>query len=110
VKYLRTTLATNWELEKSLSQRVIEKVLWFIPKANPDYDSKLHHVKEWLIEFDESGVPDREIGLDQNGNFILSGPNTNNHGFWLDTNMLYQDFKGSTCSPEVFNQLWREVW
>ena len=108
--YLRTTLATDWELEKCLSQRVIEKVLWFIPKSNPDYESKLPFVKEWLIEFDENGLPHREIGLDQNGDLVLFGPNSNNYGFWLDTNMLYEDMKGSTCSPEIFNKIWREVW
>jgi hypothetical protein len=110
VKYLRTTLATNWKLEKSLSQLVIEKVLWFIPKANPDYEGKLHLVKEWLIEFDENGLPDREIGLAQNGEFVLAGPNPNNYGFWLDSNMEYKDITGVNCTSEAFNKLWQEVW
>ncbi|MBQ4891088.1 hypothetical protein J8L86_14625 [Shewanella sp. MMG014] len=110
MKYLRTNLATDWKLEKSLSQLVIEKVLWFIPKANPDYESKLHLVKEWLIEFDDNDLPKREIGLDKNGDLVLSGPNSNNDGFWLDTNMKYQDIKGKTCTPYIFSKTWRDVW
>ena len=110
MQYLRTTLATDWKLEKTLSLRVIEKILWFIPKANPDYENKLHLVKEWVIEFDESGLPDREIGLDLNGNLVLSGPNSNNYGFWLDSNMLFKDFQGTNCSAEFFDQTWREDW
>jgi len=48
MKYLKTTLATDWEEGKSLSQRVLETVLFFVPKSNPGYESKLHLVKEWI--------------------------------------------------------------
>jgi hypothetical protein len=44
LKYLRTKLATDWNEGKSLSQRVIETVLFFVPKANPGYENKMHLV------------------------------------------------------------------
>lgn len=61
--------------------------------ANPTYRNKMHLVKAWLIEFD-GNEPDREIGLDAHGNPVLAGPTTVDYGFWLDTNMVYENFEG----------------
>jgi hypothetical protein len=55
------------EKGKTLSEKVLEAVLFFIPKANPRYDSKMHLIKEWMIEFDEDNYPYREIALDSKG-------------------------------------------
>jgi len=37
-----------------------------IPKANPGFDDIIDDVKYWVLECDnESGIPQREIGLDK---------------------------------------------
>lgn len=110
MKYLRTTMATNWSPDKTLLDTVVEKLLFFIPKSNPDYENKLHLVREWLIEFDEDDLPNREVALDQDGKFVLCGPNSTNYGFWLDASMKFQDFKGTVCTPEYFKSMWRATW
>lgn len=84
-------------------------MLFFIPKANPDYDDKMHLVQEWLVEFDESGNPGREIGLSEIGRPILAGPDSRNYGFWLDTNMTIDDFEGIEVSQECFARNWCEA-
>ena len=106
MKYLRTTLGTDWKEGKSLSQRVLETVLFFVPKANPGYESKMHLVKEWVLEFDDGNHPFREIALDTKGHPVFAGPNEENYGFWLDTNMTYTDFVGDEIESSEFENLW----
>ncbi len=84
MQYLRTKLGTKWKEDKELSVRILEKLFWFVPKANPGYEGKLHLVKEWLIEFDGDS-PFREIGIDHRGKPVLAGPSEKDYGFWLDT-------------------------
>lgn len=107
--YLRTKVGTEPSHEPRLTglQRVLRAWLFFIPVANPDYESKLHLVREWLIEFNESGEPCREIGLDALGVPVLSGPDQRNCGFWLDTNMRLADFSGEEISGDMFEDVWR---
>ena len=66
-----------------------------------------HLVSEWLVEFDEHDDPWREMGLDSDGQVVYSGPDNANYGFWLDTNMKYDDFDGDEISPVEFERLWR---
>ncbi len=106
MKYLRTTIATDWRKGKSMSQRVLETVLFFVPKSNPGYENKMHLVKEWMLEFDEDNNPFREIALDLKGFPVFAGPSEENYGFWLDTNMKYPDFTGDEIESSKFEKLW----
>lgn len=106
MKYLRTTLATDWEKEKNLPQRFLEAALFFIPKSNPGYESKMHLVKEWMLEFDEDNNPSREIAFDSRGLSLFAGPSEENYGFWLDTNMKYSDFVGDVIESSEFEKQW----
>ncbi len=86
MQYLRTKLGTSFRKE-SFGTKALRTLLFFIPEANPGYRNKLHLVKEWLVEFDEEGIPFREIGLDQFGKPLLAGPDKINYGLWNDTGM-----------------------
>lgn len=108
MKYLSTEMATNWP-EESLAGRLLKVIFFFIPKANPGYDSKMYRVKKWLVEFlEEDGMwrPWREIALDASGDIVFAGPDQRNYGFWLDTNMKYEDFEGEPIERELFEQYW----
>jgi hypothetical protein len=110
MKYLATSMATDWPEKEPLKVKVIKTILFFIPKANPGYDSKMHLVKKWLIEFDEEDgklLPLREIGLGSNGTPVFAGPDKKNYGFWLDTNMKYEDFDGEPVAKDEFERIWK---
>ena len=77
--------------------------------ANPDYRKHLSKVYEWLVEFDDEGMPGREIALDSSGHPLFCGPDDSNYGFWLDTKMEFGDFEGSSIKAEEFEQLWHQV-
>lgn len=113
MKYLRTQLATDWpEVSPGgpgLPTRIIRSVAYsLIPKANPGYRDKWHLVDEWLVEFDDDGGPQREVGLDADGRPILAGPSECDYGFWHDTNMRFDQFEGSLISESVFEEKWKE--
>lgn len=109
MKFLKTTMATDWDEKEAKKLKWISKILFFIPKSNPSYDLQMHLVKKWLIEFvEEDGelIPWREIALDISGNIVFAGPDKTNYGFWLDTNMKYEDFKGEIIEKGEFEKYW----
>ena len=107
MKYLRTKLATDCPEKGPFQVKLLECLLFFIPKANPGYDDKLHLVKEWFIEFNDDGDPWREIGIGVDGNPILAGPDGRNYGFWLDTKMSLKNFTGESLEKSEFERLWK---
>jgi len=109
VPYLRTRLATSFPAKRSFGEKLLRAVLFFIPRAIPDYEPKLHLVREWVVECDESGEPWREVGLDASGEPVVSGPDDRNYGFWCDTNARQEDLKGESISKEEFEEQWRRA-
>ena len=102
-------MSTDWPEKEPWQVKVIRVILFFIPKANPGYDPKMHLVKKWLIEFEEGDgefTPWREIALDNMGNVVFAGPDNTNYGFLLDTNMKYEDFEGEPIDKDEFEKYW----
>jgi hypothetical protein len=98
-------------IERSLKKAFTYILTKIIPKANPDFDDKIVEVQYWLVECDdETGIPEREIGLDKDGRVLLKMPFKNNYGYWTDNNLLLNDlrkhFVVSEISKESFEQRW----
>lgn len=108
MRYLRTRSGTDWPEHPAPSGSVAGLARLVLPNANPGSEGKLHLVHEWLIEFDEQGQPWREIGVSIDRKPVIAGPDNDNYGFWLDTNMSFADFPGETIAAEEFETLWRE--
>lgn len=102
MRYIRTQLATDWpEPSGGLFATLLRRV-----SANPGYGPHLHRVAAWLIEFDDDGIPGREIGLDETGRPVLAGPDDENYGFWLDTTMTLVDIGGESIPQATFEETW----
>lgn len=112
MKYIKTKYSTNWPKKRSLKEKLINRLLFFIPKANPDNDKKMYLVKSWLIEFlDTEGelLPWREIALDENERPVFTAPNDRNYGFWNDTNMKFENFEGTSIEKSEFEKYWQMI-
>ena len=109
--YGSTTKATNWNKKElnSWKTRIIYFLLFFIPKANPDNEAKLHLVTKWLLEINENGKPEREIALDKNEEVVFSSPNNRNTGLWTDGPDLIKEKELTPISKEYFERLWSET-
>ena len=98
-------------LKKSLKKVITGVLTTIIPKANPDYETQIDRVKSWLIELDtDSGIPQREIGLDDKGNPILKLPFRANYGYWTDNNLLLADFKRHFQVKEIGKEIFEIKW
>ena len=108
MKYLRKTMATGFS-KRGVLDTALRALLFFIPRANPGYDRQLNEVTAWLVEFDDDGLPGREIGLDRAGCPVVCGPNERNYGFWLDTSMRFADVTGDEICHHEFECAWAEA-
>jgi hypothetical protein len=89
-----TQIPTDGFLKRSFKKAFIGTLTTVIPKANPDFEGKIDNVKYWLVELEsETGIPQRELGLDIEGRTILKMPYKDNYGYWTDNNLLLDDFK-----------------
>ncbi|MEM1270888.1 MAG: hypothetical protein AAGI08_12670 [Bacteroidota bacterium] len=106
MRFLRTQLATDWPETEASDPKGVRRLSLILATPGPAYTQKLHLVEEWLIEFDEAGVPWREVGLSKEGEPVVAGPDAQTYGFWCDTNMRWGDFDGQEISAEVFEEAW----
>ncbi|MEH1009462.1 hypothetical protein VDP25_17115 [Winogradskyella sp. ECml5-4] len=82
-----------------------------IPKANPDFENKFDLVEKWIIELDnETGIPEREIGMDKKGRIIVKMPFKKNYGFWTDSNLVFSDFKGQFSTSKITRDTFENYW
>ena len=83
-------------IKRSIKKAIIGIVSSIIPKANPDFENKIDLIETWIVELDnETGIPEREIGMDKDGRIIVKMPFKDNYGYWTDNNLLLTDFKDS---------------
>ncbi len=99
-------------LKTSFKKVLISILTSAIPKANPDFDDKIEDVEKWLVECEtETGIPTREIGLDNEGRVLFKMPYKNNYGYWTDNNLLLNDFneklKATKLDKETFESKWK---
>ena len=83
---------------------------YFIPKGNPDFEALISEVKEWLVELNEEGVPEREVGINQNGVPIMKMPWKKNYGFWTDSNLKRGDFENLFQPEEIEASVFEDYW
>jgi hypothetical protein len=94
--------------------RFIVKVMYLIfPVAKIDFEGLINKVNFWLLEIDRhTELPNREIGLDENGKVLVAMPLGKNYGYWTDNNMTIKDlksqFKVEKCEENEFEKLWND--
>jgi hypothetical protein len=101
MRFLRTQLGTDFCKPSTWWQR-----LTLVDTANPSYRDRYHLVRCWLVEFDDEGLPGREIALDQTDSVVMAGPSKTDYGFWLDTSMRFPNFTGEPVTSEYFEKMW----
>ena len=87
--------------------------LFFIPKANPDFEKVYDDVLIWFIEYDtENNYTNREVGTNKDGVVICKGPYGKNLGFWTDEDLTLSDYEShfsiSYIEQEEFESRWNQ--
>ena len=107
--YGTTKLATdfNEEMMRHWKIRVLRVLLFFIPSANPDVEKFYPQVRKWALEVADDGMPQREVGLNQEGEPLFCIPNEKNTGFWTDMAAMKFSREDPEQMDEVeFERLW----
>ena len=96
----------------NIGKRLIKTVLTSIlPIANPDFENKITDASFWLIEFEaDSYYPNREIGLDIQGNPIMIMPWRKNYGYWTDNNLVLKDFRSHFETVDISKEEFEKAW
>jgi|SRR5688572_13354773 hypothetical protein len=93
---------------KKVAESIFSKI---VPEANPDFEKKIDEVKIWLIECDNNGgLPQREIGIDKDGQVIIKMPFKNNWGYWTDNNLVLEDFRQRFQTNEISQDFFETKW
>ena len=70
--------------------------------ANPDFEGKIDDVTSWFVKRDnQSGIPEREVGIDEYGQVKMIMPFRHDCGYWTDNNMLLNDFQEHLKTLEI---------
>ena len=106
--YGTTTLGTpipadDWRV------RAIRILLWFLPRANPDYERLFPRVAKWFLEVDDSGKPCREIGLDRTGAPLFAMPDDRNFGYFADSDATFAQADLTPADQSDFERMWASV-
>lgn len=87
-------------------EKLIKRALFFVPFANPDTEPLFPRVKKWFLELDDSGVPIREVGVDEEGRVLFRMPDERNYGFWTDSAVSLAGDVLEPVTQEEFESLW----
>jgi hypothetical protein len=105
MRYYSTTLATNLR-PADWRMKLVYTLLWFIPRSNPDFEVHFSRVRRWYVEVDDSGLPSRELGIDERGTPITAGPWERNFGFWTDSGEPLPAERTEEIAKDVFEAMW----
>ena len=98
-------------LKRSVKKLTIGILTKIFPITNPDFEDKIDDITSWLVECDnESGIPEREVGIDEYGQVKMIMPFRNNCGYWTDNNMLLNDFKEHFKTLEITRDTFEGYW
>jgi hypothetical protein len=103
--YFSTKLATDFTAP-GWKDKFFRTALWFVPLGNPDFESSFHLVRTWLVEVDEAGNANREIGLDSSQEPVIAAPWGKNMGFWTDINGPFPLDSADSITSDEFEAKW----
>lgn len=105
MKVIETTLGIDLPPTHALPLwlRLLTKI---VPLANPDFHDHYHKVRKWWVEIDEDGIPQRELGLSDEGNVVVAGPLNRNFGFWTDSDMKFAAADYRDIPEQDFEAAW----
>jgi len=81
-----------------------------LPKASPDYDKRIRDVAYWLVQVDEQGQAEREIGFNAQHEPILFAPTNRNYGLWTDSDRVFAPEQFDSRNDFPFDSTWNNLY
>ncbi len=86
---------------------VLQRVL---PRANLDYDAHDEQLVYWLVEVNDQGQAEREIGFSAQNEPLVFTPTDRNYGVWTDSDRVFvaEQFEARNDFP--FDATWYKLY
>jgi len=85
-------------------------LLHMVPKGSPDYDVHIELVAYWLVEVDDEGRAEREIGFNVQHEPILFAPTNRNYGLWTDSDRIFSPEQFESRNEFPFDGTWNRLY
>ena len=99
---------------ESLGHRLLHALVkgsfWWVPKSSPDYDRCPWPVAYWLVEIDDDGWPQREIGFTAQHQPVLFAPTDRNMGLWTDSARVFSPEQLEAQHEYPFDATWEALY
>ncbi|WP_045690347.1 hypothetical protein [Hymenobacter sp. AT01-02] len=86
---------------------VLRRVL---PQGSPDYHRRAQEVAYWLVEVDDDGWAEREIGFNAQHRPILFAPTDRNMGMWTDSDRVFSLKEFEPQNEYPFAATWNALY
>jgi hypothetical protein len=93
----------HWQVLVWVAKRVF-------PQASPDYDAVFEQVAYWLVEVDDAGQAQREIGFNTQQEPILFAPTNRNYGLWTDSDRVFAPEQFDSRNDFPFDSTWNNLY
>lgn len=112
-KYLHLIIPKNYNTEDESAFDPLYDLLVYLNEDLMSFSTYYGKYTEWIIEFSDSGLPVREIGLIK-GEVMHKAPQNEVNGFWKHTKLVQNDletlfggFNITVLSESVFQDCWK---
>jgi hypothetical protein len=109
IRHIKTTLAAPPTKNSSAPNWLVRIVQAVVPAANPHFASLYPQVRSWLVEVNDDGTPEREVGLDAQGLPLVAGPVGPNMGYWTDGSYKFNVGQHEAVGTQEFVNAWKEA-
>lgn len=108
MNYIEIDVGEWNKVKEPLIVRALKKI---IPSSNPDLEELIYEAQKWWLEYNEEGVPQREIGFNSNSEPVVLFPVGENFGFLIESSSNWLGYKQqSTEVANSFEKVWQNLW
>lgn len=100
----------TWDKGGLLLRALAWALMRVVPKANLDYDAHFKRVAYWLVEINDQGQAEREIGFSAQNEPLLFAPTNRNYGVWTDSDRIFLAEQFGSRNDFPFDATWNELY
>jgi hypothetical protein len=93
----------HWRVLVWVAKRVL-------PRANLDYDVHFDQIAYWLVEVNDQGQAEREIGFSAQQEPLMFAPTDRNYGMWTDSDRIFGLEQLESRNDFPFDSTWNNLY
>ena len=99
-----------WNQAGFLTRALMWVLMRVLPRANLDYDAHDEQLAYWLVEVNDQGQAEREIGFSAQNEPLMFAPTDRNYGVWTDSDRVFVAEQFETRNDFPFDATWNKLY